>query len=99
MKTDLVFVKQSKAKYHKWLIRKFPFRIICNVVWEPCLLISTIWFCSGKNKKTKKQKKPEELSMHKVTKLWKCIFAHVPITIQVGQVKGDGGASATMAGA
>lgn len=27
--TDLVFVKLSKAKCHKWLIGKFPVRITC----------------------------------------------------------------------
>lgn len=33
---DLVFENRVKDKCHKWLIGKFPFKIIYYLVWETC---------------------------------------------------------------
>lgn len=98
VKTNLVFVKWSKAKYPKWLIRKFPFKIIYYLVWEPCFLISTIRFCS----ETPKLKKKKELSLHKVVEvvlhLSSCFHHGTERTGERWQGKCHG-ASMTVAGA
>lgn len=95
VKIDLLFVKQSKGKCHKWLIENFLSESLIYVVGETCFLINTIWFCF-ETPKLKRIEHPH--GVETVSCLCLCFHHSSGRTGEVGQQRSHE-ACATMAGA